>query len=491
MKGNTKIPLVKKINPPVLTKKSIIASKNINNKNDQNNLTRSEYSEEARNNDNTICESVYENAYSPDSETFDFVNENFNDDSNQDMFPYESYMNKEKNYKKKQMMIDDELIFQNEMLRNVFKSSQKIKEMQRELFNVDTKNFIPVVYPVENNKGGYSIPRDYSKKIDTVETIDMVDIDDKAYGGVKSMGCPNDNNSAYLQNNEKNNNLYDTYEGKISIKRDKTQQYNTKSNKNKESILKSKLDSHVSKIGEIKVNIDDIKTGLLSYYSNVFSLDEYDIGDRINILRYGEKRKNTSDLNNVKYSYEINDISIKPSYLYNTSKLHNSFYKSNEKKYIPNDYYYNDMENYDQLKGSKSVDTYNNQNIKNSLYENMSKSVNKYDHYGQIAELLTSLKNKCDDANFKVQDLSSRFCKYENPDNRFWVHNLVPEHLRKPALYKDDDLRKHLVITYSQLFNEAMLNKKKIEALEKKLHILKLRVNCFKNGYKMETRNAL
>lgn len=65
------------------------------------------------------------------------------------------------------------------------------------------------------------------------------------------------------------------------------------------------------------------------------------------------------------------------------------------------------------------------------------------------------------------------------------------QHLRKPALYKDDDLRKHLVVTYSQLFNEAMLNKKKIEALEKKLHILKLRVKCFKNGYKMETRNAL
>lgn len=423
MKGSTKIPLMKKMNPHVLTKNNLIASKNMNTKNDQNYLNPSEYSEQARNNDNTICESVYENACSPDNETFDFVNENFNDDSNEDMFPYESYMNKEKNYKNKQMLESEELIFQNEMLRNVFKSSQKIKEMQRELFNVDTKNFIPVVYPVENKNGAYSIPRDYSKNIDTVETIDMVHNNDKAHCAVKNKKCPNDN-SADVQNNEKNNNLYDKYEGKITIKKDNTQQYNIKSNKNKESILKSKLDSHASRIGEIKVNIDDIKTGLLSYYSNVFSLDEYDIEDRINILRYGEKTKNTSDLNNIKYSYEMNDIPIKPSYFYDNSKLHNSSYTSYEKKYIPNDYYYKDNEigNYDHLKGSKSIDTYNNQDIKNSLYENMSKSVNKYDHYGQIAELLTSLKNKCDDANFKVQDLSSRFCKYENPDNRFWVH---------------------------------------------------------------------
>lgn len=131
MKGSTKIPLMKKMNPHVLTKNNLIASKNMNTKNDQNYLNPSEYSEQARNNDNTICESVYENACSPDNETFDFVNENFNDDSNEDMFPYESYMNKEKNYKNKQMLESEELIFQNEMLRNVFKSSQKIKEMQK------------------------------------------------------------------------------------------------------------------------------------------------------------------------------------------------------------------------------------------------------------------------------------------------------------------------------------------------------------------------
>ncbi|SCL98222.1 conserved Plasmodium protein, unknown function [Plasmodium chabaudi chabaudi] len=425
--------------------------------------------------DNTIFENeTYD--FDNDNETHEFYDSKYMDNRNKQIFPYETLYNIEahfgdrdktgKNYEN-ELTNENNLIFKNEMLRNLLNSSQKVKDMQRKLINVDEKNFIQVLPP--ESKRFYSIPREFPNTHGNIK-----EGKDTNYSFINNKNHIMGNANKLLHNNKE-------YEGNVVINRNVNNDNISMQNKpNLEAIPKV----HSPEIGEIKVNIDDIKTGLLSYYSNVFSLDHYDIEDRLNILKYGKKQNAPND---IKYSY-INRQNYKP-----TNRL--SFIQYNHELNAPNssyqhikpEYYYNEMNN-----NTKKIYSYNNSPSKYTR-NLINDGRDKYDHAGQISELLTSLKNKCEDANFKTENLISRFNrKYENPDSRFWIHNLVPTHLRKPQLNNEDGIRRHLVETYSQLYNEAMLNNKKITTLEKKLHILKLRAQMFKNGYnKMETRNAL
>ncbi|SBS84911.1 conserved Plasmodium protein, unknown function [Plasmodium malariae] len=459
--------------------------------NDKSYMNSSENFENFETNDHTIYDNTYENDYDPDYETHEFYNTEIVGCIREKTFPYECLYNiehnsecqnqKEKNYKNT-LTMQNELIFQNDMLRNVLKSSQNMKEMQRELFNVDVKNFVPVSPP--QTKSAYSVQREYSKMYDNDihEDYDL-----------------NNSNSNSTQNANKPSCYNTSYECNAFINKENLKHKNITVSKEEKHSSKQKLPLQPPRIGEIKVNIDDIKTGLLSYYSNIYSLDHYDIEDRISILKYGDK--NISDSVNVKYFYKKEQVSKRLPFIHYNDELNNpnSFSYQN----TPVDYYYSGDAHNSKWSTPHHFHMNNLTNKEAKLEEEAEKeeetklkkvnaSENAYDHVGQIAELLTSLKNKCADANFKAQTLISKFnSKYENPDNRFWIHDLVPVHLRKPKLNDDDGIRKHIAVTYAQLYNEAMLNKKKITALEKKLHILKLRANSYKNGHRMETRNAL
>ncbi|CDU16472.1 conserved protein, unknown function [Plasmodium yoelii] len=433
-------------------------------------------------NDDTIFENeTYDNDF--DNETHEFYNSKYMNNTNKQVFPYETLYNIEahfghlnktgRNYENK-LANENDLIFKNEMLKNLLNSSQKVKDMQRKLINVDERNFIQVLPP--ESKRLYSIPREFPNT-----HINIKENKDANYNYINNKNHIIRNTNKLLHNNKE-------YEGNVVIHKNKYENRNV--NNNNISIQnKSNLETipkvNNPEIGEIKVNIDDIKTGLLSYYSNVFSLDHYDIEDRLNILKYGKKQDASND---IKYSY-INRKNYKPvnrlSFIQHTNELNGP--NSSSYQHLKPEYYYNEMDS-----NTQKMYSYNNSPCKYTR-NSINDCRDKYDHAGQISELLLSLKNKCDNANFKTENIISRFNrKYENPDSRFWIHNLVPTHLRKPQLNNEDGIRSHLVETYSQLYNEAMLNTKKITTLEKKLHILKLRAQMFKNGYnRMETRNAL
>ncbi|EUD65681.1 hypothetical protein C922_03929 [Plasmodium inui San Antonio 1] len=442
--------------------------------------------------ENTACDSVQETGHDPRYDTYEAYNSQFVCGVREDIFPYESLSNIEEDrahndrshrndrndgshrndhtdktgtkklINEHQMAMEKDLIFQNEVLRNVLKSSQHVKDMQRELFYVDARDFVPVIPPAQEQKE-YSLRRDYPHRGDEAgdKTGDHIEGNrDCHYGGQMVIQHGGDRQTADR--------------GKPSGKGIK-------------SPLASKTNMGPPRIGEIKVNIDDIKKGLLTYYSNIYSLDHYDIEERINILKYGEK--NISEHVQANYCYKKRELAQRPPFLHYNDELDNPNSLTYQSMFP--DYYYKEgagrsRDGKERFHlGSTLLDDQNKMEETNAFHS-------EYDHVGQISELLSSLKNKCADANFKAQSLTCQFDrKYDNPDNRFWVHNLVPMHLRKPALHNQDGIRNHLVTTYSQLYNEAMLNKKKIAALEKKLHILKLRANFPRGGYRMETRNAL
>ncbi|CRG99841.1 conserved Plasmodium protein, unknown function [Plasmodium relictum] len=433
-------------------------------------MNDSEILVEKKKNSNKNFGSSYE--ICDDDKIQEFYKTEFIDSSNEEFLPnqsflknkeYSKYLKKKKENYENKLKMEKELLFQNEMLKNILNTSQKMKEMQKQLFNVDVHNFVPTLPPESRNS--YSIQREYPLIYN------------------KEKGCHESNN----YNSSKNIN-HNNYECEINMATNEDIPNNYLA-ENKEKYSKSNLISHPPRIGEIKVNIDDIKKGLLTYYSHIYSLDQYDIEDRINILRYGEK--NISDSINIKYSYLNKGISNNPPFIYYNSELNNPYSFSYQN--MPPEYYYSYQSNENKKYLKDNMVKYEkNYYLEKTDHEKRNVSENNFDHQGQFSELLNSLKNKCEDAKFRIQHLSSKFNeKYENPDNRFWVHNLVPPHLRKPVLNDEDDIRKHLVTVYAQLFNEAMLNKKKIKALEKKLHILKLKSNIYKNQYKIETRNAL
>ncbi|ANQ07635.1 Uncharacterized protein PCOAH_00020170, partial [Plasmodium coatneyi] len=429
--------------------------------------------------ENTACDSIQESGHDPHHDTYEAYNSQNVCGVREDIFPYESLSNIEednnnsnrkdhtnhtdKTGKKQlicehQMTMEKELIFQNEVLRNVLKSSQNVKEMQRELFNVDVRDFVPVIPPAQG-QSAYSLRRDHPQQ------------GDKA--GESIEGHPHCH-----------------YDGHMVIRHGGDHQsanHSAPSSKGTKSSTPWKTNMHPPRIGEIKVNIDDIKKGLLTYYSNIYSLDHYDIEERINILKYGEK--NISEHVQANYCYKKRELPSRPPFVHYNDELDNPNSRAYQSM-LP-DYYYKEGANRSRDGKERSpLGSTSLEHHKKMEETNAFKS--EYDHVGQISELLSSLKNKCADASFKAQSLTSKFDrKYENPDNRFWVHNLVPMHLRKPSLQNEDGIRNHLVVTYSQLYNEAVLNKKRIAALEKKLHILKLRANLPMGGYRMETRNAL
>ncbi|VWU51985.1 conserved protein, unknown function, partial [Hepatocystis sp. ex Piliocolobus tephrosceles] len=271
---------------------------------------------------------------------------------------------------------------------------------------------------------------------------------------------------------------------------------NTKKNKNIENSeennnnIRSMIKPSTSAIGEIKVNIDDIKSGLLSYYSNIFSLDHYDIESRLNILKYGDKC--ISDSLNVRYTYsKQNRDSNAIPLIYKNDNIIN-LGNSNDPLVLPSTYpYYNNQNDY--LKNNNIYSNLEKKEFINQFDINENDKLNyELDNEGKITNILTSLKRKCENAKFKTDQLNYQFNKkYENPDNRCWIYDLVPAHLRRPGLDDNDGLRQHIITTYAQLYNEAMLNKKKISALEKKLHLLKVRSTMFEKGMKVDTRNAL
>ncbi|KMZ80706.1 hypothetical protein PVIIG_03073 [Plasmodium vivax India VII] len=427
--------------------------------------------------ENTACDSVQESLHDPHHDTYEAYNSKFACGVREDVFPYESLSNieegshrddrrgKAKLTDERQMAMEKELIFQNEVLRNVLKSSQDVKEMQRELFYVDERDFVPVIPPAQG-QSAYSLRRDYPPRGGEAE--------DEAGG--EAGDKPGDNLEGHPASQ---------YGGRMTIRHGgdhQSAECSSPSGKGLKGPLEAKTNMHPPRIGEIKVNIDDIKKGLLSYYSNIYSLDHYDIEERINILKYGEK--NISEHVQANCRYKKRELPRRPPFVRYNDELDTPNSVAHQSM-LP-EYYYAEGVGLSRDGRERSHLGSTHQMEETKAFQS------EFDHVGQISELLSSLKNKCADANFKAQSLTSKFDrKYENPDSRFWLHDLVPMHLRKPALHNEDGIRSHLVVTYSQLYNEAMLNKKKIAALEKKLHILKLRANLPRGGYRMETRNAL
>lgn len=476
------------------------------------------------------------------------------------------------------------LAFPNELLKNVLRSSQITKNMQRQLYNINVQDFQQTLPPTPTDN--YSIPREYL-------TPTKQGIND-SYLMTYMNNIINDNNkhnrnltspqNEYLQSPANK----DIINGHLKDIWDKDHNkhishFNNTTNGFINPHYTKTKDDKIPKIGEIRVNIDDIKKGLMSYYSNIYSLQEYDISERLDILKYGDKvipstlnanylYKKKEEPNYVPFNYYNDELlkpyaeayyTMPPSYYYNSldgrsrsksanifdNKRTNNIYEHvdpynkayNEAKQIMMKQHYNRNQSTGTGIGT-GTDTgigigtgtginenqYFNSNFNSNIHSNLNQKMGKkkikendeqqnqgeeeveeedeeeggrekydifgntFDYHGQFSELLNSIKRKCEDANFRINNVTNNFnYEYENPDNRFWIHNMFPPHLRKPGLDDDDNIRKHIINVYAQLYNQAYFNKKKIDMLEKKMQILKIKSKDFKNRRRSESRNGL
>lgn len=426
--------------------------------------------------------------------------------------------NRPKNTHRVKPNVDHSLVFQSELLKNVLKGSQMAKQMQKQLININVHDFESTSPPPSHE--AFSIPREYLKpnRRDKFHANDGTNFSEYEYNMDFNNYVKKAKYAGSMTNESKGNfpkSINSMQHRSKSVDSQKKGNYKYKKEEN-DNIFR------IPKVGEIKVNIDDIKKGLLSYYSNIFSLDEYNIEERINILKYGDKQ--IPDTLNADLIYKKKEEPNYTPFNYYNEELHSPY--STVYQTMPPDYYYSSLDGrsrarskskynlHQHAKHNNGTDEYrkrinNGQGGKGESKEKAEIEAeaeieddeekereqifkNTFDHHGQFSELLNSIKHKCEDATFRVTNLTENFNeKYENPDNRFYIHNMLPTHLRKPKLDDDDDIRRHIIHVYAQLYNEAHLNKKKINALEKKLHVLKLKSKEFKNNKRGESRNAM
>lgn len=458
------------------------------------------------------------------------------------------------------------LAFPNELLKNVLRSSQVTKNMQRQLNDINVHDFQQTLPPTATDT--YSIPREYltPRKQGINDLYLMTYMNNNINDNNKSNINPAFPQNKYLQSQPNKDIINEHLKDSWDMDHNKHTYHfnNTTTGFINPHYTKTK-DDEIPKIGEIRVNIDDIKKGLMSYYSNIYSLQEYDISDRLDILKYGDKiipgtlnanylYKKKEEPNYVPFNHYNDELlkpyaeayyTMPPSYYYNSldgrsrSKSANSFdSKRTQNIYEHVDPYnkaYNDAKqimmpqhhNQNQSEGTengtgRSGSQYLNANLNTNLNQKMEKRTSKendeqqnqgeeeeeekvkegkekddifgntFDYHGQFSELLNSIKRKCEEANFRINNVTNNFNdEYENPDNRFWIHNMFPPYLRKPGLDDDDKIRKHIINVYSQLYNQAYFNKKKIDMLEKKMQILKIKSKDFQKRRRSESRNGL
>lgn len=226
-------------------------------------------------------------------------------------------------------------------------------------------------------------------------------------------------------------------------------------------------------VGEIRQNLDDLKSAILSYYSRLYSQPGRSIEERLDLLAAppfsnavktgrlplgGTAHRRTRKQPFIAFPppntcidfFEEEGKGEKDPTDTDHSEARKTFYGISQ---LPGQRAAPEMRGYDNLMGR-------------TLEEAQG---------GQINELLGDLRSKCNAASTRLNTLSDQLEREcENPDLREWEYTTYPQGRRQPYLGRDPQLRRHLLTIYRDLCHQSQTNQLRISAIKSKLKVLNL-----------------
>ncbi|CDJ59471.1 hypothetical protein, conserved [Eimeria maxima] len=225
-------------------------------------------------------------------------------------------------------------------------------------------------------------------------------------------------------------------------------------------------------VGEIRQNLDDLKSAILSYYSRLYSQPGRTIEERLDALA-APPFSSTVKMGRLPSVDPALSRSRKQPFIGfpppNTSV---DFLEKEGDAQGPTDkdpsMTYKTFHGISQLPGHKATPDMKG-------YDNlMGRSLDEA-RGGQINELLGDLRFKCTAASTRLNTIADhleREC--ENPDLREWEYTSYPQVRRQPYLGRDPELRRHLLTIYRELCHQSQTNQLRINAIKSKLKVLSL-----------------
>ncbi|CDJ49185.1 hypothetical protein, conserved [Eimeria brunetti] len=229
-------------------------------------------------------------------------------------------------------------------------------------------------------------------------------------------------------------------------------------------------------VGEIRQNLDDLKSAILSYYSRLYSNPGRSIEERLDLLA-APPFANTVKTGRLPLAdmQQGQARKPKPPIAFPPPDTCFDFLEEEGKAGVVKDAAGLDLSEaqrtfygISQLPGRKAGPEMRG-------YENLLGRSLDEARGGQINELLGDLRSKCTAASTRLNTLSDQLEREcENPDLREWEYTTYPQVRRQPYLGRDPQLRRHLMTIYRDLCHQSQTNELRINAIKSKLKVLNL-----------------
>lgn len=220
-------------------------------------------------------------------------------------------------------------------------------------------------------------------------------------------------------------------------------------------------------IGDVKMTLDDLKSSVLSYYSQLYAAEGRSIDEKLDYIQQyhypsvypigGLRQEQVDDLNRQTVDHKS---SFKQAHRDTPSNIHVS-------------------------KDSNFVGSLNRPRAEHDVKipELPANLVNKGVEFGLppssrthgISDLVTDLKAGVSDASQKLDNIATRLSnETDDPARRGFSYRNVPHYKRRPYFGGQTEMEDHMLQLYSDLFSQVKFNERKIRALRHRLDQMRI-----------------
>nr|PIL96183.1 hypothetical protein TGCOUG_307020 [Toxoplasma gondii COUG] len=214
-----------------------------------------------------------------------------------------------------------------------------------------------------------------------------------------------------------------------------------------------------SVVGDLKTNLDDIKSSLVSYYSRLYSGSSPSIEERLDALSFQSQNPES------------------PSRWLRRRQREKRFEAMAETS---------EDSMRDHLSGGRDVASARRRCDEPAVGQRSSRTS------GEVYDMLRDLRLKCETASLKLNTISDDlYPQISNPNLREWEYTTTPLGRRRPQFGDQTELRHHATSLYRHLHTQAEINQSRINNLQSKMKILYMQTKSEMMKHQQDPRVGL